>query len=379
MKILHISHHGLPDWRIEKSAITAMKEGHRVFFAGELSTKPIYDSIFEKKYNIIFPNTNNYPKKLLIPYILLGRTSIWNSAKKQVKKILDELRPDIIHAHNLIAAKLISEYDIPMVYNDHEYWPVYIQRQLKSRLQNNKSIFKQKRDFLYKRLIKIWSKWEYEIVSKYPTFVVSQTILNELKKYSKKLFLLPNFPIQTETLDSQNPVFHTYLSSVYAGKESLKDNLAHRNIEGLEELFEQNNIGKLILLGRINNRLSKNIINKGFLPRDQMYKEMVQNSIGLLPMKKESSHKYINPNKAYEYAHGGLYVVCTSSFSEVINTFKNNCGIFDNYDELKEQLLYFQTNKEELFKKRVSSYKFAKENLIWELYEKNILDSYKII
>ena len=35
MKVLHLSEYGLPDWRIEKSAITAKREGHDVFFAGQ--------------------------------------------------------------------------------------------------------------------------------------------------------------------------------------------------------------------------------------------------------------------------------------------------------------------------------------------------------
>lgn len=49
------------------------------------------------------------------------RCKIWNSVKKQIKKILEEIRPDIVHAPNLISAKLISEFDVPMIYNDHEY------------------------------------------------------------------------------------------------------------------------------------------------------------------------------------------------------------------------------------------------------------------
>ena len=63
--------------------------------------------IFEKLYKIDWPDSN-YPKNQFLPYILFGKTSIWNSVKKQIKEILDELRPDIVHAHNLQSAKLIS-------------------------------------------------------------------------------------------------------------------------------------------------------------------------------------------------------------------------------------------------------------------------------
>ena len=75
--------------------------------------------VFEKIFKLNWQVTN-YPKGLLIPYILLGKPSIWLSVKKQIKIILEDLRPDIVHAHNLISAKLMSEFDVPMIYNDHE-------------------------------------------------------------------------------------------------------------------------------------------------------------------------------------------------------------------------------------------------------------------
>ena len=85
MKVLHISHLGLPDWRIEKSAITGINHGYNVFFAGNLlQNDNINESkIFEKLYKIEWPDTN-YSKKQLLPYILFGKTSIWNSIKKRI-------------------------------------------------------------------------------------------------------------------------------------------------------------------------------------------------------------------------------------------------------------------------------------------------------
>jgi hypothetical protein len=42
-----------------------------------------------------------------------------------------------VHTHNLILAKLISEFDVPMIYNDHEYWSIYIKKKYESKLLNN--------------------------------------------------------------------------------------------------------------------------------------------------------------------------------------------------------------------------------------------------
>ena len=381
MKVLHISHLGLPDWRVEKSAITGSKYGYRVFFAGMDSSNTNYEpQIFEKKYKLDWPSTN-YPKGLLVPYILFGNPSIWISVKKQIQKIVEELRPDIIHAHNLLSAKLLSEFNVPMIYNDHEYWSIYIKRKYESKLSNNNNKFSGKiKNFVYNRITKIWSKWESDIVSKYPTLVVSKTIANEMKeKYSKELFLLPNCPLKTETSASHSPVFHDDLKSVYAGIEPSKGVSAHRNITGLEQVFNENDVGKLILIGRTNFQRSEKIIDKGLLSRNDMYNEMTKCSIGLLPMKKIWSHKYINPNKTFEYAHAGLYVVCTSSFSDVVETLDKNCTPFEDYNDLVSKLLYFRDNKDELYKKRLKIFDFAKENLTWEKYEKSIIEAYKSI
>ena len=162
MKVLHISQLGLPDWRVEKSAITGINYGYRVFFAGNLlGDHNIQDSkIFEKSYKIEWPDSN-YPKKQFLPYILFGKTSIWNSVKKQIKEILEELRPDIVHAHNLQSAKLISEFHVPMIYNDHEYWSVYIKRIYESKLiKDNSNFSSKKKNFFYNRITKIWSNWD---------------------------------------------------------------------------------------------------------------------------------------------------------------------------------------------------------------------------
>jgi len=379
MIILHVSHLGLPDWRVEKCAITGSNYGYKVFFAGMNSYNKNYDSkIFEKFFKLDWPDSN-YPKKQFVPYILFGKTSIWKSVKKQTKKIIEEVRPDIIHAHNLPSAKLISEFDVPMIYNDHEYWSVYIKRLNTTKLiKENNKISNRKKNFVFNRITKIWSKWESDIVSKYPTIATSQTTINEMKqKYSKELFLLPNFPLKTETSAFHAPVFHGDLNSVYAGIEPTKAISAHRNMTGLEQVFNQNDVGNLILIGRTNFQPSEKVICKGLLSRKDMYNEMAKCSIGLLPMKKIFSHKYINANKVFEYAHAGLHVVCTSSFSDIIDTLQNNCTPFEDYNDLVSKLTYLRDNKDELYEKRLKIFDFAKENLIWEKYEHNIIKAYK--
>jgi len=381
VKVLHLTDYGLPHRRIEKSAMTGLNHGYRVFFAGKSPSNDYNDSkVFEKSYTLTWPTTN-YKKGLLVPYIVLGKTSIWHSVKKQIKNILEEIRPDIVHTHNLLCAKLISEFDVPMIYNDHEYWSNFVKRKYESKLISNNNIFSKKiKNFLYNRIINIWSKWESDIVSKYPTLVVSKTIVSEMKKkYSKEIFVLPNFPLKTETPMSDIPEIHHDLNSVYAGIEQLKEASIHRNITGLDRVFNENEVGKLILLGRTNFQPTEKVICKGLLSRNDMYNEMAKYSTGLIPWKRHWSHKYFNPNKAFEYAHSGLHIICTSSLSDVVETLDNNCTTIEDYNDLVTQLLYFRDNREELYKKRVKVLRFAKDNLIWEKYDKNIIEAYNSI
>ena len=115
MRILHLSDGSLPDWRIEKAAISSKNKGYEVYFAGKKVSES-YKSIFDKNL-VIYWNSrtrNKFPV-------------YWYGLKKQMKRIIDEVRPDIIHAHNVFSAKMAKEIDTyPVVYDNHEYWSKYL-------------------------------------------------------------------------------------------------------------------------------------------------------------------------------------------------------------------------------------------------------------
>ncbi len=94
LKILHLSDDRLPDWRIEKSAITALKVGHDVVFAGR-NSKTYHTNTFSGKYEIEWTERSRR-----------GFPFYWHSVKKQVGKVIREVRPDIVHAHNIFSAKI---------------------------------------------------------------------------------------------------------------------------------------------------------------------------------------------------------------------------------------------------------------------------------
>jgi len=382
LKILHLSTEGLPDWRIEKSALTALNKGHEVVFAGSKSPFIYNRNTFSKIYEVIWTAKARYG----FPYY-------WHMVKKQIYQIIKEVLPDIVHAHNIFSAKMMLEFDIPFVYDDHEFWSRHSQLLLEmdklNEIQGEKVSLNEtirgvrrrvKRKIINRHVNRLWAKWERELVSSIPTITVSNEIANKLRVIgnSNKIFVVHNFPMKFEVGGLGNPRQHDQLSSVYAGSDGHnKKKYPSRNIDGLTDIFTNNNVGDLTIIGW-NGEFSEKIKYTGFLDRNDMYEVMSNNSIGLIPFKKHWSHEYINPNKAYEYAHAGLLVMCTNSFKEIKSVLKEHCVTFDDYEEMKEELLYFKNNMDELYYKRINLFEYARNNLIWELNEKQILEAYKI-
>jgi glycosyltransferase involved in cell wall biosynthesis len=237
-----------------------------------------------------------------------------------------------------------------------------------------------RRVLINKYAVRLWTRWEREIVSSNPTITVSEQIAAELRTNydAKSVFVVPNFPMHSEVKDFEKPRFHDNLSSVYAGVEAKGEiTPSHRKIDGFNSTFLQNDIGKLIIIGWNNNSSSDKIRYMGYLPRQTMFQEMFSHSIGLIPFKRHWSHVYISPNKAYEYAHAGLLVLSTSGFEPVKEILKEHCVVFDDYVEMASKLTYFKENLDEVFIKRLKIFDYARKNLIWENNESNIIEAYK--
>jgi glycosyltransferase involved in cell wall biosynthesis len=378
LKILHLSDASLPDWRTEKSAITASNYGHEVIFAGR-DSKNYPTKTFSKIYEIKWTSK----ARLGIPFY-------WHSVKKQVERVIKDVRPDIVHAHNIFSAKMISEFGLPFVYNDHEYWSKLAQLLAEMASTSGEKTTKVMTIDLPKKVrkiilshyaIRLWTKWEKELISSCPTITVSDRIAEELRVIgnSDRVFVVPNFPMKHEVKNFQQPRFHTKLSSVYAGSDGLnKQKYPSRNIDGLADVYIERDIGDLIIVGWAGESSSTKVKHSGFLPRQEMFYEMFKHSIGLIPFKKHWAHAYMSPNKAYEYAFAGLFVMCTSSIKPVSQTLESNCITFEDHSDMASKLEYFRDNLEELYKKRVKIFEFALNNLTWEKYEKNIFLAYQL-
>jgi hypothetical protein len=378
MRILHLSDDGLPDWRVEKSALSAKKKGYEVFFAGRLNSIP-QSTVFSETYPIKWTAA-----------AMIGIPYYYRRVKKQIEKLVKQVRPDIVHSHNIGSAKISHHLGLPMVFDDHEYFRmlslvnaenIKLQNRVQLTSGLKRTIQSMKLSFISRQSISNWTKWEKELVSSVPTITVSEQIAQELTKDRdgvKGIFVVPNFPKEAEATEFSEPKSHKYLSCVYAGGDSKQKQVTNRDISGLTNLFVDNDIGNLTIIGW-EAESSEKFKATGFLARDKMYSEMSQNSTGLIPWKKHWSHPFLNPNKAYEYAHAGLFVMLTSDLTSVINTLGDNCLTFEDYDDLASKLEYFKTNMHDLYEKRLKIFNYARINLVWEKHDKKILDAYKLV
>ena len=225
----------------------------------------------------------------------------------------------------------------------------------------------------------LWTKWEKEIIASVPVLTPSTTAAAQYLSISEnsKVFVVPNYPISQEVKDCQPPKQHDKLSCAYLGGDKAGQRISHRNIDGFTDVFESNDVGELHMIGS-NGESTDKVKYHGFLPREALFEEMSKHSIGLIPFQRHWSHSALNPNKAFEYAHAGLFLMCTSSMTELARTFGDNCQTFEDYRQLASQLAYLKDNMDELYKKRLKIFQFARSNLLWEKNEHNIIEAYKM-
>ena len=114
-RVLHLSHSGLPDVRIEKEALTLRKANYELYFLGA-HVKSFYLA-------------NSFVETIPIKFSIQAKAGLppwWGALVRKVLRIVQRLKPRFIHAHDLIAGKLAVEVcrslGIPFVYDGHEYW-----------------------------------------------------------------------------------------------------------------------------------------------------------------------------------------------------------------------------------------------------------------
>ena len=103
----------------------------------------------------------------------------------------------------------------------------------------------------------------------------------------------------SEVKDFEKPHFIDNLSSVYAGGVEAREISypAHRKIDGFISTFLGKDIGNLVIIGWNDKSTSNKVKYSGFLSRQDMFREMFNHSIGLIPLERHWTHDFLVPTK----------------------------------------------------------------------------------
>lgn len=375
LKVLHINDRGLDDPRILKAALTGKKAGYEIYFCGTNHSSSLKTEVFTGQLQIDFPDKARLARPLgsflnFWPWFPYPGQAI--SMKQRLNDVINEIRPDIIHAHNIFAGHYASSFGIPMVLDDHELYSV----EVKAQYDKTRAL----KEIIKSRLkCGLWEEREKYLGERHPIITISEKIAEHHRKYCKRVFVVPNYPLQIAIkLDNISKATKGNLQSVYLGRDSTSNPTSFRNITQLYEIFsDSSDVGNLARIGVTEPSTSK-IRCFGLLQMEEAYSIMQQQChIGLVPWHRHWFHKYCVPNKAYEYAHCGLWLITIDDIFPVINDFGSLCDTFSNYSELSNLLEYYNNHPDELNKKRLLSLKHAQSNLIWEKVEHKVLEAYR--
>lgn len=374
MKILYLNLH-LPDHRVEKAAYLAKKAGHKIYFAGKYKSEDEENSsiIMEKKLfdgfcNLIFTPKNKLGFNL-------------KPLKDKLNRFCEENEIDLIHANNVYCANLIIEMDIPFVFDDHEFYSLELKY-----LSYPISKFK---NFISHEIAKIkYPRWEKKIIKNHPIITVSSKIIESYKKINpnSKAFLVPNMPLLEEIenypLISKNTE-NEKLKTVYVGLADFsKKSVSYRNTTGILDLWKENDIGLLEIIGDKGLKNSKNITSYGYLSQQEIFDILGKRKVGIICWHPHPYHHYCSLNKIFNYVLFGLFPIYPNTLdigieiSEIIsNKLDSSFGFaFKSIENITPFLKKNEKNLLSIDKKEIM--KITRKQFILENYQNNLLEAY---
>ena len=329
MKILYASHKGLPDHRIERAAYIAKKAGHSVEFMGMgTKTNPALD-VFDRI--TMLRSINN------------RQAALDKKIRVEWREEIETISPDLVHANDIIPGKYTSLTEVPMVYDDHEYWSAQIaQFEMWPTLKR----------MAIRPFIKAIPEWEREIITEHVTITVSHGIAEAHRKYCKNVFVLQNYCLKEEIENLRpNPEGS---GAVFVGADFERKRFApFRDLTGLKEALEFDVISGL--------------------SRDALYTKLTDYRFGLVPFRPHPYHKYANSAKAFDYLAAGLQVLMNRTLWEAHGRMPYTYP-FDDYDNLS---VVIEKMEKEDTTKQEEVMKHSHEHYVWEAQKDILLQAYE--
>lgn len=372
MRIAIVSDTGLPDARVEKEAITLTKLGHDVSIIGPRRDSP---SILNK--TVYGANIKIYDT----PWTREARLKIepyYSWLKRKIKKILTEIKADVVLAANIFAGIVVHELHYPMVLDDHELYSLEITE------VEHKGLIK-KIILLYKK--RLFENLEKIIAHNHPIIVVSEKIkeyyLTHYGVPKGKIFVIKNYPtlveverIKFKELDCRRIVM-SYIGEDIIKYKGRKYRDMRITYEIIRRLYKKKNKITAIVIGS-NIETSKPFTSLGYVEHMKIYDILASSHFGLLTWNPSRFHEYCNPNKPYMYAHAGAIPIITEDLRSVIEDFDKELIKLISTKNFRNSLykllenIVSTTECDKINSLRYRILKYAKRKLLWDNYEKII-------
>ncbi|WAM32932.1 glycosyltransferase family 4 protein [Caldicellulosiruptor morganii] len=308
----------------------------------------------------------------------LSRTKRYKNYIKIIKIVKKE-KPDLIHFHDpdllplalyfklILRKKVIYDVheDYFLAFRDREYWP---------------------------KIVKIPFSFAFNFFEKGVSKLLDGvTVVTEdiFKKFNcKNRVILRNFPTIEQWQAREIYNVDDTINLVYIGNVSYHRGITHL-ILAVNQLLQLNI--KLDIIGpaesaeyfeeikKFENEKIKiwGRVPKGYIP--EILKNAHVGFVTLLPLRR---YKTSLPLKLFEYMAAGMPVIASNFelWKEIIEG--SDCGItIDPTDvmQIKEAILYFYENRDEIIKKGQNGYKAFSEIYNWSKEEKKLFDFYRDI
>lgn len=323
MRVLHISHSGIPDARVEKNAFTMKKKGHELLFMSGIQSEvvPPFTSVsraFYKNDALMAFGKMGWPRKIR------------------------HIDPDVIHAHDIFACRMTFGLGYPVIYDDHEWWtrnfPIWFGlRAPYAKLLSLPALISMR-------------KWEHRAVTSYPTLTVHENIAeSHRREYGGWVRTTNNYPSLPSV--TSIPSNNDRNGAVYLGSDARKKKRpSYRSMDGLP---------KSVVFDRL----------FGLTYRDMLVR-LTEYKVGLIPWNCHQLHHYASPAKAYDYLHAGLHVISPRTMS-VLNGIPF-VHFFDSLDEIPaiiEDIEHDDTSPEKIIE-------HARKHHTWESQERKVHAAY---
>lgn len=359
MKILHLSHTGLPDPRIERLAVMSNSYSQSSFLGDSTKKKLLHEDAFEKIFHLDeFNNLAN-----------AGTPVFFQRLRSSIKKIVKSLNIDLFYAHNVIVAKIACDLSIPFVYDDHEYWS---RQTMLRRLSTKSPLVKVKNAIRYFWVPNIYRKWEREILKSAKGVVtVSEAIAIEHRQYNDNCVIIPNFPLKKEFSDLIKPILHSNIPRGICLAADFGGFLQHRYPGKNRELWEKEGGIVMDWVGRPPPSKWKWIKHRDWIHPSTLFQVLTtEYQFGLIPWTDFWYHRYSFPNKAATYSHAGLIFVMNRDFSSLVRFLPSwSYYTYTNGDEFVTAMRKIKSlTPEEILSKRIKLQEWAKDRMIMDNY-----------